>query len=324
VGTICYDLEEKVYGTQEIRISQKIKELLCEYPEFYCVILDGAKPESDMQWCLDRYSSRVINSGIAEQNMIGVSAGIASLGNKVICMSYGPFMVLRALEQIYMDVAYNKSPVCIIATNAGISAGEGPTHNNVIDFAVLRAIPDITLVAPCDPQEVLWTIDEYIKNPRPMYIRCGGANEPLIYKKKPEEFRLGKAQILQEGDDLVVFAAGTIVYKVLQAAQRLLYKGIKVTVVNMHTIKPLDKEIISEMGTKFSTFLVVEEHKKYGGLGSAIAEVVTENGLAVKQYQIAIEEPIEPDGTAEELYEFYSLTSEKIVEKIVRIVQERN
>lgn len=316
----CNNPYEKIYGSDDIKISKIIEKALVENDDLFWINLDGAKENSDLQMCMDKMPYRVLNSGIAEQNMIGISAGIALMGGKVICMSYGPFVVMRAIEQIYMDVAYNNVPVCIVLTGTGLSGGEGPTHNVVHDFAMLRSIPGMIIESPADPLEVKWAIEAYLSNPVPMYIRCGKANMPLIHKDKPSEYKIGKAELLNDGKGITVFATGSMVCPSFQAVTELEKQGVKVRLVEIHTIKPFDRDIV-EIASKDSTdFIVVEEHSVVGGLASVVADILSEREKGVRVHRIGIPDEFAPDGSDMLLYEYYGLTASRIRELILTII----
>lgn len=312
----CYDTKECVHGNATTRLSDVIEKALAKERDLFFVNLDGAKPGSQVQRCMDTYTERAVNSGIAEQNMVGIAAGLALAGRKVICLSYGPFVVLRAMEQIYMDVAYNDAPVCIVLTGTGLSGGEGPTHNVVQDFAMLRCIPNITVVAPCDPNEAKWAVEDYLANPRPMYIRCGKANMPLVYREKPENFCIGKSELLVKGGKVSVFATGGVVHEALCAVLELQKEGVYVNLVDVHTIKPFDREIVRELCQNSETFISIEDHSVLGGLGTALSETITDIDCRVKLVKIAIPDTFSPEGTAESLYEYYGINVGKIKETI--------
>lgn len=318
---VCNNPYEEIYGSDDIKISKIIENALEENDDLFWVNLDGAKENSDLQLCMDKMPDRVLNSGIAEQNMIGLSAGIALMGGKVICMSYGPFVAMRAIEQIYMDVAYNNVPVCILLTGTGVSGGEGPTHNVVHDFAMLRSIPNMVIEAPADSLEVKWAIEAYLSNPVPMYIRCGKANMPLIHQDNPSEFKIGKAELLNDGVGVTVFATGNMVRLGLQAVTELEKQGMKIRLVEIHTIKPFDRNIV-EIASKDSTdFVVVEEHSVIGGLASIVADVLSEGKNGVRVHRIGVPDEFAPDGNDSSLYEHYGLTASRIRKLILEIVE---
>lgn len=312
----CYDTHECVYGNEATKLSDVIETALTEDSDLFLINLDGAKPGSQIQRCLDRYPDRAVNSGIAEQNMIGVAAGLALSGRKVICLSYGPFVVLRAMEQIYMDIAYNEAAVCIVLTGTGLCGGEGPTHNVVQDFAMLSCIPKLTVVSPCDPNEAKWLMEDYLANPRPMYIRCGKANMPLVYKEKPSGFCIGKAELLAKGSKVTIFATGVFVYESLKAVHALQKEGIFVNLVDVHTIKPFDRDIVKIMSENSNTFISIEDHSVCGGLGTILTEAVVALNQRVKLVRLAIPDEFSPEGSAESLYLNYGITADRIQETV--------
>ncbi len=313
--------KEKKYCDDSYRISTIMNHYLETEEDFFIVNLDGAKPGSDMQQMIDEYPDRVLNSGIAEQNMIGVGAGIALLGKKVICISYGPFVVMRGLEQIYMDMAYNNSNLCIILTNVGICSGEGATHNNVNDIAILNSIPNIQIVTACDPIEAKEFIDEYMNNPRPLIIRCGGAKEPLVYKNIPSDFRIGRVEtIYYTGNKLAIFTYGITIRQVLDAMSEI--KGnYEITLVDTHTIKPLDEDGIANIIKSHNIILCIEDSRKIGGLSYAISEIMCRKQFFKALYSVGLNDEFEPDGTREQLQAFYGIDSKSIKEIIEKIYE---
>lgn len=272
----------------------------------------------------DASPKRFFNIGIAEANMIGISAGIALTGGKVYCYSIIPFLVMRAYEQIRVDIDYHDLDVKMVGMGSGFSYGlEGITHFGLEDIALMRSLQNVSVVVPADMQEAAAFADISYRHKGPMYIRIGKTNAPLVHVKKPR-IKLGEAMVLREGKDAVIFAYGDMVYNSLKAADILSSKGIKAAVVNVHTIKPLDVETVKYVAGKHEAVFTVEEHNVNGGLGSAVAEVVSEAGISCIFKRIGIPAKLDAIiGKAEYLREAYGLDPEGIAKKIIGEMKDR-
>jgi transketolase len=232
---------------------------------------------------LDRFSKeyprQFLNAGIAEQNMVGVAAGLARSGFDVFASTFAPFASMRASEQVRMNMGYMGEPVKLVALGSGFAMGFlGNSHYGLEDLAVMRAIPGLTIVSPADCAEIYKTLAACIGYPKPVYIRLtGGVNCPIVYEDD-YEFKLGKAVWIKPAADITVIAAGTTVGHCLQAANTLAEEGLAIGVLNMHTIKPLDTEALAHAAAVSTKLIVVEEHMRTGGLGSAVLEHFAEIG----------------------------------------------
>lgn len=268
------------------------------------------------------YPDRIYNMGISEQNMIGVAAGLASEGYNPFTVTYSAFHAARALDQVKMNLGYMDLPVKLIGLNAGFAAGIlGPTHMALEDIAAMRSIPNITLVAPADMTEVVKTILAAAEYQGPMYIRLTGAmNQPSIYTED-YEFTIGKAIVLREGADISIVTCGTVAYNCIEAADKLEELGISTRVVNMHTIKPLDYEILDKQ-TSCKLIVTVEEHNVLGGLGSAIAEYLSTKKSAPVIHRIGVEDRYPHSGSYSSLLKENGLDTESLKEKIEKIYRE--
>lgn len=306
-------LNEQKYGDEKTYISWNLKRFVENSQDVILVILDGAKKGSPIDECMKEWPDRVWDSGIAEQDMIGISAGAALAGKRVFCQSYGPFLTLRALEQIYLDIAYNQSKVCMIVTSAGLSAGEGPTHNTVMDIAVLRCIPQMIVLAPCDSNQMIKLMETYMSTPQPMYIRCSKANEPLIYKNESETFEIGKAKVLKEGTDIIILATGVGVKYSLEAAQILDKENISVGVIDEFTLKPLDVDSIYQTLKITNKIITVEDHGIAGGLGTIVAEIIAESSISCEFKRIGVPDVFTINGNETQLYEYYGMNADGIM-----------
>lgn len=252
--------------------SEAIYELGIENPKVIALCADQDKT---FQLFKQNIRDRYIDVGIAEANMIGIAAGLAHCGMIPYTTSIAGILTMRACEQIRNDVCYNKLPVRIVGHGAGISYGTlGTTHHAIEDLAMMRSIPNMTVIVPADAIETQKAIKASVDYPGPIYIRIGTGDDPLVYEREDDfEFRIGKPVVLKRGDDVKIFAAGGCLAYALLASVDLGKEGIEVGVVNVHTIKPLDPDFLLEQANKTKAILSVEEHNRLGGLGSALAEL---------------------------------------------------
>ncbi len=226
----------------------------------------------------DEFPEHFVNVGVAEQNMTGLAAGLALSGKIVFTYSIANFPTLRCLEQIRNDVCYHRANVKIVAIGGGVGYGAlGVTHHGTEDVAVLRALPEMTVLSPADPVETALATRAVVDWPGPCYLRLGKAGEPLIHRKPPE-FQIGKLIELRRGRDVVILATGAVARNALLAAEKLGEAGIAAGVYSVHTIKPLDERFLRELARQTPLLFTVEEHSATGGLGSAVAEVLAEVG----------------------------------------------
>lgn len=261
---------------------------------------------------------RFYDIGVAEANMIGIASGLALTGKNVYCYSIIPFLVMRAYEQVRVDIAYHNVNVKLIGVGGGFTYGlEGFTHFGLEDFALMRSLPNMCIVSPADPVEAACLANISYKYEGPMYIRLGKTGEPAVYDKTPN-FQIGKANIMKEGKKIALFAIGNMVYTGKQVADLLDKNGLSLTIINMHTLKPLDIETILQIATTHEVLFSLEEHNIHGGLGSAIAEVLAENRCRCHFKRFGIPEKLgNYIGNADYLRLKYGLTPEKIYEKIL-------
>jgi len=258
--------------------------------------------------------AQIVEIGIAEQNLVGVAAGLASAGKKAFAVSPACFLTARALEQIKNDVAYSDNPVRLIGISAGVSYGAlGTTHHSLHDFAVLRAINNITIVAPADNFETREAVTLAVKYNKPLYLRLGKKPMPLLTEDTGIGFEFGKGRVIKEGRDVSIIATGETVYPALQAAQKLEQEsGIRATVVSMHTIKPLDTELILSLAQKTQAIITVEEHMVNGGLGEACAAMLLQNGYQKPFKIMGIPDEYTVTGSQTEIFNHYGLSADGI------------
>ena len=225
-----------------------------------------------------RFPDRFINVGVAEGNMIGVAAGMALSDKNVYCYSMVPFLTMRALEQIRVDICYHNLPVKLIGVGGGLAYGlEGMTHHGIEDLAVMRSLPNMTVVAPGDPLECEAAVRESRTYSGPLYIRLGGNNDPAIHDGNIE-FKIGQGIVVKEGKDVSIFATGTMLPVASKVVDLLGERGYQSNLVSIHTIKPLDIKLVREVANRSKAVFTIEEHSKIGGLGSAVAEALIEGG----------------------------------------------
>ncbi len=265
------------------------------------------------------FPDRFFNVGVAEQNLMGISAGLATCGFTVFASSFAMFATGRPWDQIRNTICANKLDVKIVATHAGITVGEdGASHQANEDIAIMRAIPNMRVISPCDAFETYEVIKEIASLPGPFYVRMGRSKVPVVEERK-EKFKFGKGQILRRGKDCFVFAHGLMVYNSLQSAKRLESEGISVGVVNMPTIKPLDEELVLNIASQVKKIVVCEEHSVIGGLGSAIAELLSQRH-PVHLLLIGINDVFGQSGTPDELLKAYGLDIDSISARIRQFV----
>ena len=263
------------------------------------------------------YPEKYLDLGIAEQNMIGVAAGLASENFNVITTTFAPFQTMRCCEQIKVNLGYMRQRICMVGIASGLALGTlGYTHCCIEDIGILRSIPGMIIISPADSLETVKALEAAVKSKNPSYLRLtGSSNNPIVYNKD-YEFEIGKSITLKQGKDITIFCSGTMVYQSLEAAKILESKKISSKVVNMHTIKPIDKLAIEE-ACDLSLIVSIEEHNIIGGLGSAISEYKSSLKQSPKQLFLGIKDTYSKGGTYKFLQEKHRLTPEKIVEDIL-------
>jgi transketolase len=267
------------------------------------------------------YPEQFVEVGIAEQDSVGIAAGLATCGKKPYVASPACFLSMRSVEQIKVDVAYSKTNVKLIGISGGVSYGAlGMTHHSLQDIAVIRAIPDIAVLLPADRFETKKMIKAFQKYNKPAYIRIGRNPVEDVYENEDFEFQIGKANVIHEGNDITIIATGETVKAALDAGKELEAKGIGCRVLSMHTIKPLDEEAIIKAAKETKGIITIEEHSIYGGLGAAVSEVVCQNApTKMKILAIADEAPI--TGNTKEVFNYYGLTAENLVKVAEEILK---
>ena len=231
------------------------------------------------------HGDRFFNCGVAEQNMMGLAAGLALTGYRPIAYTITPFVTTRCLEQIRTDVCYHEAPVVIVGVGSGLSyAGLGPTHHSCEDIALLRALPGLAVVCPCDAFETRAALRAALRADHPTYLRLGKKGEPKVHADTPADFAIGEALTVREGRDVCLLATGTILPEALHAADALSAAGVSAQVVSFHTVKPLDTDRLRDAFAAFLLVATIEEHSVVGGFGSAVAEWLVDNAIMPRAF----------------------------------------
>jgi transketolase len=299
---------------------ESLKELAGEYENL--VVLDADLAAATKTGIFKKaYPERFFDCGIAEANMMGVAAGLATCGKIPFASTFAMFAAGRAFEIVRNSIGYPHLNVKIGATHAGISVGEdGATHQCNEDIALMRTIPGMTIINPCDDVEARAAVRAALDFNGPVYMRFGRLAVPVINDREKYKFELGKGVVMRDGTDVTVVATGLMVNEALEAAKVLENEGISVRVVNIHTIKPLDKELICKCACETGVIVTAEEHSIIGGLGSAVAEAVTEC-CPVPVVKIGVNDEYGYSGPAVELLKKFGLSADNIVAKVKEAVK---
>ena len=260
------------------------------------------------------FPDRFFDMGIAEQNMLGVAAGLSTCGKISYASTFAVFAAGRGYDQIRNSICYPNLKVKIGATHAGITVGEdGATHQMIEDISLMRTLPNMTVISPSDDTQTRWIVEEVSKIKGPVYMRLCRLATPVIYENT-EKFEIGKAIQIGEGTDATIFSTGVTVSEALKAQEQLKQQGINVRVIDMHTIKPIDKEMIIKSAKETKRLISIEDHSIIGGLGSSIAEVLAEE-YPCKLERMGIKDVFGKSGNAQELLEYFKIDSNAIIEK---------
>lgn len=269
----------------------------------------------------EKLPEQIVEIGIAEQNLVGVAAGLASTGKKVFAVSPGSFLTTRALEQIKNDVAYSGQPVVLVGISSGVSYGAlGSTHHSLHDIAALRAINNIEIIVPADPFETREAILYAAAATKPVFIKFGKKALPLL-PRKDESFAIGKASVICEGSDVTFLATGETVLPAYEAAQLLLKKGISAGVLSMHTIRPFDEDTLCEIASRNKALITVEEHSIHGGLGEACAAVLLQRGIMTRFKITGIPDEDTVTGSQTEIFQHYKISGTGLAETAIEILR---
>ncbi|MDF2523045.1 MAG: putative transketolase C-terminal section [Clostridiales bacterium] len=298
-------------------------EALAEFGgEYDLVVLDADLSKSTKTDIFKkRFPERFINVGIAEGNMMSTAAGLASCGKIVFASSFAMFAAGRAFEQIRNSIGYPKLNVKIGATHAGLTVGEdGATHQCLEDLGIMRTIPGMVVISPADAVEARAAVEAAIKHYGPVYLRFGRLAVPVLFEKDTYKFEIGKGVLLEDGKDVTIIANGLMVFEALEAKKILAKEGIDARVINIHTIKPIDTDIIIKAAKETGAIVTAEEHNIIGGLGSAVAEVLVEN-IPIPMKRVGVEDLYGKSGKPTALLELYGLTANNIAAKSREIIR---
>ena len=261
-----------------------------------------------------KFPDRFFDVGIAEQDLMGTATGMATFGKITYVSTFAVFAAGRAYDQVRNTIAHTNSNVKICATHAGITVGEdGATHQMLEDIGMMKAIPNMTVICPSDDTQTKWIIKEISKIDGPVYVRLSRLATPVIYEED-NQFEIGKGVQIGNGTDATIIATGVTVAEAIKAQEILKGKGIDVRVVDMHTIKPIDKELIIKCAKETKRIVTIEDHSTIGGLGSSVCDVLAEN-YPTKVEKMGINDKFGESGKAEELMRFYGIDAQAIVEK---------
>ncbi|AIQ19809.1 transketolase [Paenibacillus sp. FSL H7-0357] len=284
------------------------------------VLASDSRGSAAMAPFANTFPEQFVEVGIAEQNIVGMSAGLAHSGKKPFVTSPACFLSMRSIEQIKVDVAYSRTNVKLIGISGGVSYGAlGMSHHSVQDIAVARAIPGLAIVLPADRHETKKLTEALVKYDGGVYVRIGRNPVEDVYESDDYPFEIGKAVIVQEGSDITIIAAGETVRVALDAAKALSENGVSARVINMHTIKPLDEEAIIAAARETGRIITVEEHSIYGGLGAAVAEVVVQHHPVPMKVLGIPDEPAIAGKTAE-VFRHYGLTGDNIKQIALELI----
>ncbi len=305
----------EAYGEELFRMAE-------EGLDFVFTYTDNVAPSSSAGKLLKKYPERCFNFGIAEPNQVGASAGLALSGEVVYSQVFGPFLSLRAADQIHTDIAYNDVNVRLIGTHAGVTAAGGPTHNCIADLALYHAIPNLTVVVPADAAQCCKAIRQSFTFEGPMVIRIDRGGSPNVYADADYAFEIGKAIETLPGTDLSIISAGSSVYWSLMGAKKLKEQyGLSARVIDMHTVKPLDIDMVLKCARETGNVFTVEEHSVNGGLGSSVAEVLCEAGFGGKFKRIGLPDNFAVLGDPDEIYKFYGMDPDGIAKTISDVMK---
>ena len=270
-----------------------------------------------------KYPDRFFEMGIAEANMISAAAGLASCGKIPFASTFAVFATGRVYDQIRMDVAYSESNVKIFATHGGISVGkDGASHQMIEDLTLMRALPNMTVLAPSDATQTRRLVELMASTRGPMYARIGRANAPILYSKEDlKDIEIGKGFVIREGTDVSILACGTMVDQAIDAAEQLSKEGVSSCVVDMHTIKPLDEKLVLRCAKKTNAMITIEEHSIIGGLGGAVSEVLAEGGIVPRFKRMGVQDMFCESGEPEDLFEKYGLSTPFIVKTVKKLLK---
>lgn len=322
MANTTYDFDMMLSNAREA-YGEELYKMACEGKEFVFTYSDNVAPSSSAGKLLKEFPERCFNMGIAEPDQVGASAGLALAGCTVFSQVFGPFLPLRAADQIHTDIAYNDVKVRLIGTHSGVTAGGGPTHNDIADLALYRAIPNLTVVVPADAGQCCKFIRQSMDYEGPMIIRIDRAGSPVVYTGD-YELEIGKAIETLEGTDAYIISCGSNIYECLMAAKALKQQyGASIGILDMHTIKPLDVDAILRVAQKTGNIVTVEDHSINGGLGGAVAEVLCESGYKGNFKRIGMPDEFAVLGATDAIYHYYGMDRDGIASVLIQMLNLR-
>jgi len=303
----------KMFTNTLLELAKKDKDIIA--------VTTDARGSVTLDTFADELPDQFVELGIAEQNAVGVGAGLTSAGKKTFVCGPACFYVARSLEQLKVDVAYSENPVKILGVSGGVSYGAlGYSHHSLHDIAVLRTFPGMHIILPSDIYQTKKLVHKLINYPHPVFIRLGRNAVPNVYKKNNVPLEIGKANTLLKGNDLTLIGTGETVYHCLTAGKKLHENGIKTRVIDMHTLKPFDEEIVKKAAKETGKIITVEEHSIFGGLGGTVAEIVALN-YPVPMRILGIPDETAPHGSSKEIFNYYGLDSDGIYKTAVKFIE---
>lgn len=315
-------MDEKKKIATRTAYGQTLVKLADENPN---IVVFDADLSKSTQTCLFAQAApdRFINTGIAEQNMACIAAGLSTTGKIPFISGFTVFVTGRAFEQIRNMICYPRLNVKIASTHAGITVGEdGGTHQSIEDIATMRVLPNMTVICPADAVSTEWAVRAAAEYDGPVFLRLGRLAAPQIYEPD-QEFTWGKGQLLRSGSDIAIFTCGMMVSEALEAAQLLAAEGIKAAVADIHTIKPLDTDLIISLAERCGAAITVEEHSIIGGLGSAVAETLAENRCNIAFDRVGMPDVFGQSGSPAALLKYYGLDAEAIANRAKAVLAKK-
>ncbi|MCT4544379.1 MAG: transketolase family protein [Vallitalea sp.] len=321
MGGLTYTMQD----TASMSTAEVYGNVLCElgkqHPEIVGLSADLAK-STKIGLFAKKFPSRFFNTGIAEQNMFGIASGMAKCGLVPFVSTFAIFTSMRALDQVHTDICYQNLNVKMIATHAGLSFGQaGTTHHCTEDIAIMRSMANLKVIVPADGIETANAVTQAYETDGPVYIRINRGFDQKLYDSYDYNFEIGTAHQLTEGNDLTIIACGSCVYQAVEAAKILNnVDGLKARVLNMHTIKPIDREAILKAVHETRRIITVEDHNVLGGLGSAVGEVIVESGKGCAFMKLGIPDTFSIIGLHEDLMAYYEIDTNGIVENVRKLI----
>jgi transketolase len=315
-------LERKLGAATRDAYGKALVELGKENPNV--IVLDADLSKSTRTEMFGKaYPDRFIDIGIQEMNLVGIASGLASCGKIPFISSFACFLMCKGYEQLRMGVAFSEQNVKVVTSHGGISVGEdGASQQSVEDFALALTLPKFTVIVPADEFSAKALIKQSADLKGPVYVRTGRSKAPIVYNER-SEFKIGKAVKLRDGSDVTLAATGLMVFEALEAAEILKEKGIQASVVDVHTLKPLDGSLLEAEAKKTGAFVVAEEHLIFGGLGSAISQFLSQRQPVPMEF-VGLNDTYAESGGAEELLKKYGLTSKDIVQAALKAVSRKS